>query len=236
MSLFLCLTVALYFTTYHIQKINSDLDFSTDWRKDLSKIAGKSRLTLKDAYIVRSKLRFVKHEGNLKPDTFKDITNKMIDYIEGIKAEAMLSDNQANMIRLFCRYLLKIHWENRNIMAPRTIFSKIRLLCMKDKKYGREFNKEYDRLMKNKNKENDEIKNENIEEQVEKLKTDVVTLKEKSKKVREWNPLAVLLVFLAVLVAFLKVIKYFNLVQDWKDVVVLILVSVFSLLIYINRD
>lgn len=146
-SLFGVLITIIVNTIIVTKKLNSDLDFSTDWRKDLSQIAGKSEVTLEDVYTVRAKLRFSKKEENSE---YVKVMNYIIDELEEIikKGKSELIEEDKKIIRLICMYLLKIQWENRGFMLPRnTCFKKI--FSTKVKTYCNEFKSEFDKIKRN---------------------------------------------------------------------------------------
>lgn len=158
-GLFGVLITTIVNTIIVTKKLNSDLDFSTDWRKDLSQIAGKSEVTLEDVYTIRAKLRFSKKEENSE---YVKAMNYIIDELENIleKAEVKLSEKSQKKIRLICMYLLKIQWENREYMLPRKSYFR-RLFSLKIRTYWDEFSAEIKKFEENTeeksmNKENKE--------------------------------------------------------------------------------
>lgn len=95
--------------------LNDSLDSKSDWRKNLFDIASKSKITLDDVYRVRASLRYEKHDSVENLCSFKGMTNIMIDFCNHIIDSKQISDINQKIIRIFCRYLLKHHWEyNRN--------------------------------------------------------------------------------------------------------------------------
>lgn len=225
-SLFGVLITTIVNTTIVTKKLNSDLDFSTNWRKDLSRIAGKSKLTLKDVYIVRAKLRFSKKVGN---SNYVKVMNFIINELENIleKDEEELSRENQKKIRLICMYLLKIQWENRGFMLPRNTCLK-KLFSAKAKIYCNEFFSEFDKIEKN-----TEEKSMNKENKENKENTESISGKEPSKNKNNcWNYVVLVkfLIFLLVITLIPAIlIKFLELNQSWKDIVIILLVGLFSL-------
>ena len=227
-GLFGVLITTIVNTVVVTKKLNSELDFITNWRKDLSQIAGKSEVSLEDVYIVRAKLRFSKKVESSK---YNRVTNYIIDELENIleKAEVKLSEKSQKKIRLICMYLLKIQWENREYMLPRKSYFR-RLFPLKIRAYCDEFYTEIKKIEANTkdiNMNNVNTKN-NIEKKNEK---DLCTDKENSRKVILYYlcNIVKLLLFLSIIVAPLFIIHYFKLNPDWKDIVIILLVGLFSL-------
>ena len=233
-GLFGVLITTIVNTIIVTKKINSELDFITDWRKDLSKIAGKSEVTLEDVYIVRAKLRFSKKEENSEYDK---VMNYIIDELEKMikKGKSELIEEDKKKIRLICMYLLKIQWENRGFMLPRnTCFKKI--FSTKVETYCNEFKTEFDKIKENtgessmnrENKENIEMKNERD------LCTDIKSYskaeKNKTGKLLDYLfNISKLIIFLTIILSPLFIIHYFKLNLNLKDIVMILVVGLFSL-------
>ena len=209
------------------KKLNSELDFITGWRKDLSRIAGESEVSLEDVYIVRAKLRFSKKEENSE---YVKVMNYIIDELENIleKAEVKLSEKSQKKIRLICMYLLKIQWENREYMLPRKPYFR-RLFPLKIRTYCDGFYTEIKKI-----EENTEEKSMNKEN---KDNTESISDKEPSNNKNNcWNyvvchcVLVKLLIFLIIIMGIPAIlIKFLELNQGWKDIVIILLVGLFSL-------
>lgn len=234
-SLFGVLITIIVNTIIVTKKLNSDLDFSTDWRKNLSQIAGKSEVTLEDVYTVRAKLRFSKKEENSE---YVKVMNYIIDELEKMikKGKSELIEEDKKKIRLICMYLLKIQWEYRGFMLPRNkCFKKI--LSIRVNTYSKEFYSEFDKIegntgessMNKENKENIEMKNER------EFSTDIKSYSkaEKNRTGRLLDYLcniAKLIIFLTMILSPLFIIHYLKFSLNWKDIVMILLVGLFSLL------
>lgn len=111
--------------------LNDSLDSKSGWREKLFDVASKDQIGFNEVYRVRAALRLAKHKENngneLIKYSFDWMTNYMIDYLEDLMAKNryyryQLNEKEKEVIRIFCRYLLKNHWEYRESMAPKNIF------------------------------------------------------------------------------------------------------------------
>lgn len=124
----------LYANKRHKMNMLDHLDDKSEWRKKLLELAGKHPIETSDIHKLRAFVRFDKNEKSNKDDKyhikdnekltpFQNITDAIICYREYLydldilndtkddKKETNLSEKQAEMIRIFARYLLANHWE-----------------------------------------------------------------------------------------------------------------------------
>lgn len=113
------------------ENLNDSLDSKSGWRKQLFDIASKNEIVLDDVYRVRASLRYDKHKNErMIPFSFDWMSNLMIDYCEWLVEKRnctiniKLTKTESEIIRIFCRYLLKNHWEFRESMGPKSSISK----------------------------------------------------------------------------------------------------------------
>lgn len=105
------------------------IDSESKWRKNLMDIASKYDITLDDVYRVRASLRYKKKDSPVAY-SFEYMSNEIHDYCESLiesfksiegnvdsdfKVEDytvhIVNENKKEKIRIYCRYLLKNHWE-----------------------------------------------------------------------------------------------------------------------------
>ncbi|MBK3719485.1 hypothetical protein F9789_1385 [Staphylococcus arlettae] len=121
----------LYLTNSRFNRTMLDnLDSKSGWRKTLYEIAGEHTITIKNVQQLRASLRYKEKSYNciLSPfDTMNIIIikycNFLIKNIKHYNDDTTLNFNNSESIRIFCRYLLKDHWE-KNI--PNITFMKIK--------------------------------------------------------------------------------------------------------------
>lgn len=109
------------------QTSNSDLDQSSEWRKSLLEVASKHEIGLDEAQRVRASLRFRKHDVEPLLFSFDWMTNQMINYLEKYVLYDGHSDHltrqEIDIVRLFATFLLKHHFEYRQLMGPAEYFN-----------------------------------------------------------------------------------------------------------------
>ncbi|MFT8949248.1 MAG: hypothetical protein ABGA11_02690 [Liquorilactobacillus hordei] len=114
-------------------QLNDSLDTKSGWRKHLFEVASKEYISLSDVYTVKTTLRFYKHEY-APIFSFYWMTNLIISITDNIiesysnnnlsrenlesrepnNSTIITNQNESEIIRICCRYLLKHHWEARS--------------------------------------------------------------------------------------------------------------------------
>lgn len=110
--------------TNQSQKMN-DLDSKSEWRKKLFELASKDVMTLNDVYLIRTTLRYKKHEKPYRTHSFKYMSNEIHTFCDNLidfyaeksiyelkeSSETIVNFYDREKIRIYARYLLKNHWE-----------------------------------------------------------------------------------------------------------------------------
>ncbi|MCG2433724.1 hypothetical protein [Staphylococcus epidermidis] len=98
-----------------------NLDSKSGWRKTLYELAGEHTITIKNVQQLRASLRYKEKSYNciLSPfDTMNIIIikycNLLIKNKNHYNDNTTLNFNNSESIRIFCRYLLKDHWEKNH--------------------------------------------------------------------------------------------------------------------------
>lgn len=112
----------LYLTNSRFNRTMLDnLDSKSGWRKTLYEIAGEHNITLKNVQRLRASLRYKEkiYKCTLSPfDTMNIIIIRYCDFLikkyNYYNDETILNFNNSESIRVFCRYLLKDHWEKNH--------------------------------------------------------------------------------------------------------------------------
>lgn len=106
----------------NVQKMN-ELDSKSGWREKLFDLASKDAMFLNDVYLLRTTLRYDKHELPYARYSFKHMSNQITDFCELLiefyekkdrddEKKIVISDHyDREKIRIYARYLLKNHWE-----------------------------------------------------------------------------------------------------------------------------
>lgn len=113
--------------------ISDSLDSKSGWRKKLFDVASKDRITMDDIYRIRASLRLDKHDSEQTIFSFNWMSNVITDFCDNIISDRQklnleytdtndlrLDSCQSEIARIYCRYLLKHHWEYRK--SPLNIF------------------------------------------------------------------------------------------------------------------
>lgn len=106
--------------------ISDSLDSKSGWRKHLFDVASKNTITMNDIYRIRASLRLDKHRNEQPIFSFNWMSNIMTDFCDQTISEIhklnleytdvndlRLDSYQSEIARIYCRYLLKHHWEYR---------------------------------------------------------------------------------------------------------------------------
>ena len=105
---------------FHRQMLDN-LDSKSGWRKTLYEIAGEHNITLNNVQQLRSSLRYKEKEDEPTLSNFDKMNTIIIKYCNQLisnkkfyKGNAPFNFNDSESIRIFCRYLLKDHWEKNH--------------------------------------------------------------------------------------------------------------------------
>lgn len=144
-----------------INKLNDSLDSKSGWRKELFNVASKEDIGFDEVYRVRAALRLEKNDKDNKnttliPYSFSWMNDIMIDYLENLMEQNRNGCNKIDptnqeIIRIFCRFLLKQHWEYRGRLLPRTEKKKDEINKI-PRMYAKETIEKVIELVKNKHK------------------------------------------------------------------------------------
>lgn len=108
-------TISTTFKTFR-RTMFDNLDSKSGWRKTLFNIAGTSNITMDEVYQLRASVRFKKNKISNEKKSFANVTNEIIDFCDNLdnvnkSSLRLLTFNEQEMIRIFCRYLLANQWE-----------------------------------------------------------------------------------------------------------------------------
>lgn len=119
--------------------LNDSMDSKSGWRKELMDIASKDEITLADIYRIRASVRYYPYPySETNQLSFRWMSSLIINlcdkyFVEIYKNKHVVSyrcDNSSNsqpsvnvlsendeIVCIVCRYLLKVHWEQRQKMV-----------------------------------------------------------------------------------------------------------------------
>ena len=114
--------VAIYLTNRRFNRTMLDnLDSKSGWRKTLYEIAGEHNITLNNVQQLRSSLRYKEKEDKPTLSSFDSVNIIIIKYCNQLirkkqfyKGKVTFNFYESESIRIFCRYLLKDHWEKNH--------------------------------------------------------------------------------------------------------------------------
>lgn len=114
--------VTIFITFKNFKRAMLDnLDSKSEWRKTLFRIAGKEKINIEDVQQLRAALRYTEKES--PKSNFDKMNVIMIKYCrlmihqyEKTPNIYRYTLNSQETIRVFCRYLLKDHWEKNQIL------------------------------------------------------------------------------------------------------------------------
>ncbi|MFT9005207.1 MAG: hypothetical protein ABF991_10935 [Liquorilactobacillus hordei] len=114
-------------------QLNDSLDTKSGWRKHLFEVASKEYISLSDVYTVKTTLRFYKHEyapifsfywmtnliisitdNIIESYSNNNLSRENLESREPSNSTIITNQNEREIIRICCRYLLKHHWEARS--------------------------------------------------------------------------------------------------------------------------
>ncbi|MBB2508440.1 MULTISPECIES: hypothetical protein [Staphylococcus] len=112
----------LYLTNSRFNRTMLDnLDSKSGWRKTLYEIAGEHTITIKNVQQLRASLRYKEKSYNCTLSPFDTMNIIIIKYCNLLiknknhyNDDTTLNFNNSESIRIFCRYLLKDHWEKNH--------------------------------------------------------------------------------------------------------------------------
>lgn len=161
--------------------LNDALDSKSGWREKIFDVASKNNIELDDIYRIRAALRFAKYKETPPKFSTDWMTQQIISFCEDV-----ISDQQKNHLkkismfdqeiaRIYCRYLLKIHWEYRTSMA--TLITGTEERKKTDfKKYARETMKLVMKQLSDQNEisiVSSQIERQRIDRQINSLKSSI---------------------------------------------------------------
>lgn len=110
--------------------LNDSMDSKSKWREHLYDIASKDKIELADIYRIRASLRYYPRsysETNKWSFSWMSslISNLCDKYLVGVyknsrksaQTNSMVLPENDEIVRIICRYLLKVHWEARQRMV-----------------------------------------------------------------------------------------------------------------------
>ena len=131
--------VVLTFYLANRLALNDSMDSKSGWRKELMDIASKDEITLADIYRIRASVRYYPYPySETNQLSFRWMSSLIINlcdeyFVETYRDKHVVSyryDNSSNsqpsvnvlsendeIVRIICRYLLKVHWEQRQKMV-----------------------------------------------------------------------------------------------------------------------
>ena len=123
-------TIYTTFKTFSRTMLDN-LDSKSGWRKTLYNIAGTSNITMNEVYQLRASVRFKKSNKTNNETSFSGVSDKIIEFCDDLANRyknqlKILTFNEQEMTRIFCRYLLANQWEILQLSSLEQYFIKKR--------------------------------------------------------------------------------------------------------------